>query len=77
MHFPILPSKGSRQAGKCLSQPPAEKLDKVFGIEEIEPRIWGYYFVASTQANYTILGYDMKGTHGKAWEDRPSGHQLG
>jgi lipoprotein-releasing system permease protein len=37
-----------------------ERLDGVFGIERIEPRIWGYYFVASTQANYTIIGYDSE-----------------
>ena len=35
-----------------------EKLREVFGIERVEPRIWGYYFVASTQANYTLIGYD-------------------
>lgn len=35
-----------------------ESLNEIFGIERIEPRIWGYYFVASTQANYTIIGYD-------------------
>ncbi len=47
-------------AGRQVPIPAAygEKLREVFGIEEIEPRIWGYYFVASTQANYTILGYD-------------------
>jgi len=47
-------------AGRQVPIPAAygEKLREVFGIAEIEPRIWGYYFVASTQANYTILGYD-------------------
>ena len=41
-----------------------EILHEVFGIERIEPRIWGYYFVASTQANYTIIGYDQ----GQTWK---------
>jgi lipoprotein-releasing system permease protein len=47
-------------AGRQVPIPIAygEKLKEVFGVERIEPRIWGYYFVASTQANYTILGYD-------------------
>jgi ABC-type lipoprotein release transport system permease subunit len=47
-------------AGRQVPIPIAygEKLKEVFGIERIEPRIWGYYFVASTQANYTIIGND-------------------
>jgi len=55
-------------AGRQVPIPAAygEKLREVFGIEEIEPRIWGYYFVASTQANYTILGYDNERD---AWKD--------
>lgn len=40
-------------------------LDEIFGIEKIEPRIWGYYFDIATQANYTIIGYD---TEKDTWE---------
>lgn len=38
----------------------ADRLDEIFGIERIESRIWGYYFDISTQANYTIIGYDSE-----------------
>lgn len=36
----------------------AERLDEIFGIQKIEPRLWGYYLDSSTQSNYTIIGYD-------------------
>ncbi len=37
----------------------AKGIDEIFGIERIESRIWGYYFDSSTQANYTLIGYDV------------------
>jgi len=43
-----------------------ERIGEIFGIRKIEARIWGYYFDAATQSNYTIIGYDTKGdTWGK------------
>lgn len=36
----------------------SDKLSKVFGIRDIVPRIWGYYFEEVHGANYTVLGID-------------------
>lgn len=33
-----------------------QKLNKIFGIRKIIPRVWGYHFDESNGANYTILG---------------------
>ena len=32
------------------------ELKKIFGISEIKPRIWGYYFDELSGANYTVIG---------------------
>ncbi|RUM47052.1 MAG: ABC transporter permease, partial [Desulfocapsa sp.] len=32
------------------------KLDSIFGISSIQPRIWGYYFDERNGANYTVIG---------------------
>ena len=47
-------------AGRQVPMPGSysEKLEEIFGVRKIESRIWGYYFDNSTQANYTIIGYD-------------------
>lgn len=49
-------------------------LSSIYGIAEIEPRIWGYYFDESNGANYTILG--RKRTDIKA-EISSANHQGG
>ena len=36
-----------------------QKLDEIFGIRSIQPRVWGYYFDESNGANYTIMGIDL------------------
>ncbi|MEW6426542.1 MAG: ABC transporter permease [Thermodesulfobacteriota bacterium] len=36
----------------------AEKLRRIYGIREIAPRIWGYYFDERNGANYTVQGMD-------------------
>ncbi len=36
------------------------KLDTVFGIRSIQPRVWGYYFDESNGANYTVIGSSGK-----------------
>jgi len=41
-----------------VSEEYAQKLKKVFGIRDIVPRIWGYYFDEVNGANYTILGIE-------------------
>ena len=33
-----------------------EKIEALFGIKEIRPRIWGYYFDEVNGANYTVIG---------------------
>lgn len=38
----------------------AEKLEAIFGIRAIVPRVWGYYFDESNLANYTILALDQE-----------------
>ncbi len=41
-----------------VSEEYVQKLSKVFGIRDIVPRIWGYYFDEVQGANYTVLGID-------------------
>ena len=55
-------------AGRQVPAPAtyAERISEIFGIERIDTRIWGYYFDISTQANYTIIGYDPQKD---AWKD--------
>jgi ABC-type lipoprotein release transport system permease subunit len=36
----------------------AEEIKGIKGVDKTIPRIWGYYFDALTQANYTIIGID-------------------
>ncbi len=47
----------------------AAKLSGIWGIRKIVPRIWGYYFDATTKANYTVIGIDPL--------KMPQGNQLG
>lgn len=47
-------------AGRQVDVPEeyATKLSRVFGIRDIVPRIWGYYFDEVNGANYTVLGIE-------------------
>lgn len=47
-------------AGRQVDMPVeyAGKLSQVFGIRDVVPRIWGYYFDELTGANYTVLGIE-------------------
>jgi len=47
-------------AGRQVDVPEeyARKLSKVFGIRDVVPRIWGYYFDEVNGANYTVLGIE-------------------
>ncbi|MFH7319021.1 ABC transporter permease [Desulfurivibrio sp. D14AmB] len=36
----------------------SRRLEGLFGIRQITPRIWGYYFDEIRQANFTVLGVD-------------------
>lgn len=45
-----------------------EKLQSIFGIRAIIPRIWGYYFDESNLANFTVLALDHN--------SMPSGDKL-
>ena len=45
-----------------LSAKSLGKLDTVFGISSIRPRIWGYYFDESNGANYTVIGSSAPAT---------------
>ncbi len=49
-------------AGRQESIPLAyrNKLDDIFGIRRVVPRIWGYYFDEVQEANYTVMGLDVK-----------------
>jgi ABC-type lipoprotein release transport system permease subunit len=38
----------------------AESLKTIFGIRNISPRVWGYYFDETSGANYTVLAVDRK-----------------
>lgn len=35
-----------------------QELSKIFGVEKIVERIWGYYFDETKGANYTVMGLD-------------------
>lgn len=48
--------RAGRQETIALSA--MDKLDRIFGIRAVVPRVWGYYFDATTGANYTVLGID-------------------
>ncbi len=37
----------------------AERLQGIFGIRQVTPRVWGYYFDEVTLANYTVIGRDQ------------------
>lgn len=54
-------------AGRQIPVPKTykKKIEQIFGIQKIEPRVWGYYFDSPTQANYTVIGYD---TEKDTWE---------
>jgi ABC-type lipoprotein release transport system permease subunit len=34
----------------------AEEIKIIFGVGEVKPRYWGYYYDALTEANYTVMG---------------------
>ena len=38
----------------------AQKLSSLYGIRDIVPRIWGYYFDELQGANYTVMGIDVR-----------------
>ncbi|MCP4373549.1 MAG: ABC transporter permease, partial [Deltaproteobacteria bacterium] len=35
------------------------EIEKIPGVEAVEPRVWGYFYLASLQANFTIYGMDL------------------
>lgn len=35
------------------------EIEKIPGVEYIEPRVWGYFFLEELQANFTIFGLDL------------------
>jgi ABC-type lipoprotein release transport system permease subunit len=49
-------------AGRQVPVPVAylERLHGIFGIRDIVPRIWGYYFDEVRGANYTVMGIDSR-----------------
>ncbi len=56
-------------AGRQESIPLAysNKLKKIFGIRNVSPRIWGYYFDVNHKANYTVIGVDSEVFHGESF----------
>jgi ABC-type lipoprotein release transport system permease subunit len=47
----------------------AEKLSSIYGIRDIVPRVWGYYFDEVEGANFTVMGVDA--------QRMPLGERLG
>lgn len=45
---------------EAISTAAIEKIDHLFGIRRVVPRIWGYYFDEANGANYTIVGHDPR-----------------
>ncbi|MCP4154398.1 MAG: FtsX-like permease family protein, partial [bacterium] len=48
---------GGRQVNLTASYIP--EIEKITGVEIVEPRVWGYFYLASLQANFTIYGMDL------------------
>ena len=43
-----------RQVG--MSEDSMERLNGIFGVRSVQPRVWGYYFDENNGANYTVIG---------------------
>ena len=48
---------GGRQVNVPSSFIP--EIEKIPGVEAVETRVWGYFYLASLQANFTIYGMDL------------------
>ncbi len=48
---------GGRQVN--IQQRYISSIDKIPGIESVEPRSWGYFYLEELQANFTIFGMDL------------------
>jgi len=48
---------GGRQVNVPASFIP--EIEKIPGVEAVETRVWGYFYLASLQANFTIYGMDL------------------
>jgi len=48
---------GGRQVNVPASYIP--EIEKIPGVETVETRVWGYFYLASLQANFTIYGMDL------------------
>jgi len=48
---------GGRQVNVPASFIP--EIEKIPGVEAVESRVWGYFYLASLQANFTIYGMDL------------------
>jgi len=57
-------------AGRQVAVPVdyARQITNIFGVQDVVPRIWGYYFDEMTGANFTVIGV--------AWERMPLGEKL-
>lgn len=49
-------------AGRQVAVPldSVEQITAIFGVQEVVPRIWGYYFDEVTGANFTVIGVDLQ-----------------
>jgi len=70
---------GGRQVNVLSSYLP--EIGKIPGVESVEARVWGYFYLASLQANVTIYGLDLnlleEGEYRKLvnWKSVPDGAQ--
>jgi len=48
---------GGRQVNVLSSYIP--EIEKIPGVEAVETRVWGYFYLASQQANFTVYGMDL------------------
>jgi len=70
---------GGRQVNVLSSYLP--EIGKIPGVESVEARVWGYFYLASLQANFTIYGLDLnlleEGEYRKLvnWKSVPDGAQ--
>ena len=66
---------GGRQVNIPASYIP--EIEEIPGVEAVETRVWGYFYLASLQANFTIYGMDLnlleEGEYRKIvnWENVP------
>jgi len=49
--------QGGRQTN--ISATYLSEIESIPGVEAVDPRVWGYFYLESLEANFTIFGFDL------------------